>query len=301
MPENPLRQPEERLSFCDAYFHAVGGEPSYERAMYREYVLPTDVDKELTDRPFFWMWAEKTNQKVEPTTLRLAFTEEAKLREDERLRVMHERQMEENPPQTRYEAMFRRSPQTELMDLGCFRIGKILDSARRRGFFASVVPKNSTDTERLIPWLMINGMIRYQADSLQEEWFSVGTCLENLQVVPDFFSRIHKIPMRMHKPPFILRQASHTLDDAVACCKQWITGLIDERDHTWAMESAERLADNLSQLDAYYMSMQTAKTEEEQSAWATEHVRKGKELAEKSTPHIYIQPTQVALVGLPLR
>lgn len=301
MSESPLRQSHERLLFCDAYFEAVGAEQLCARPMYREYRLPTDVDKALTDRPFFWLWAEKTNQQVEPTTLRLAFDAVAKDHEDAILRQQFEREREIHPPQTRYEMMFQRPKQTELINLGCFRLDKILDSVRQRGEFVVAIPKNSSTREQFIPWLMMNGIVQYRADSIQEVWFSLGVCLGNLQIVPDFFQRIEHISMCICDPKQLLQQVKNTPDAAIEVIKHWLEKDISERDHAWASDAKMRLQDDLSQLDAYYESITHGRADDERVNLEAEHQRKRTELINKSTPHIRVEPTQIGLIGLPLR
>lgn len=301
MIQERLRKEDERLQFCDAYFDAVGAKTVAKRSMYREYVLPRDVDKELTDRPFYWLWAEKTNQTVEPTTLRLAFNSSAKRREDERLVAEHDAFMQENPPQNRYEMMFRKPKQSEHITLGCFRLNKIIDSVLSRGSLVSVTPSAVTSIEKLVPWLVVNGLVKYTSDSVQEEWFSQGICLANLQVVEGFFDKIGTIPMRVCNPNDVLRHATHSIEEGMDRVQQSLRQQLTEKDHEWARDAYMRLEDDLSQLDTYYRSVLHEHAEDEQTSLRLEHERKRDELIRKTSPRIELEPLQLGIVGLPVR
>ncbi len=298
--QHPLRTDEERLKFCDVYFDAVGAERTVERPMYREYVLPRDVDKELTDRPFYWLWVERTNQHVEPTTLRLAFSDEAKQREDARLVEEHQQMLAAQQQPTGYDILFRKPKQTERIDLGCFRLEKLFDSVRERGKTVSVCPAQAPEGAVHVPWMMLNGLIQQVTDSVSEEWFSVGICLANLQVEFNFYDKIAHIPMRGCAPSRVLGGAKHTAAEAVQRAKAALEKQIAQKDHHWAEEARERLMDDLAQLDTYYSSMRHEDDPERQAAMEREHQRKREQLIAKSTPRIAIQLSQIGIVGLPL-
>lgn len=299
--EIPLRKDEERLQFCEQYFHAVGADILFTSEMYREYRLPRQIDKELTDRPFFWLWAEKTNQTVEPTTLRLAFSAAAKAREDARLQAEHQRQLEDKPFQNPYERMFARAPQAELINLGCFRLNKISESCIERGRIACVTPMQTEPSTQLVPWLMLNGFIQFAADSVSEEWFSVGVCLNNKQTVFRFYEKLQHINMAPFPVFPMLHHTTYTPEDGLLKAQQALEQLIAKRPHDWAAEAHARLQDDLSQLDAYYQSILADHDADSQQKIVAEHQRKRSDLLKKSSPHIDIQWTQMAFVGLPLR
>ncbi|GEO25806.1 hypothetical protein AAC03nite_15910 [Alicyclobacillus acidoterrestris] len=297
----PLREESERLSFCEAYFDSVGAETIYRADGYREVRLPIDVDKELTDRPFYWLWVEKTNQKVEPTTLRLSFTKAAKAREDARLAKAYQAYLEEHPPQNPYERMFAKPPTTELITLGCFRLNKIVDSARRRGQFACVQPAHATARDQLVPWLVLNLLVQFVTDSVEETWLSVGICLANHQHVFGFYEKVKAIDMTAANPARILENARMSLPEAFAFAKSCVSDHIATLPDDWADEAKRRLTDDLSQLDTYYKSILPDYDEDTQQELLREHQRKRANLIKKSAPRTEVHITQVALVGLPIR
>lgn len=300
MSEYPLRTDVERLEFCDAYFHSVGAQCPVQRDMYREFVLPRDVDKELTDRPFYWLWVEKTHQAVEPTTLRLAFSEEAKRREDARLADEHRQMLQSQKQPTGYDLMYRKPQQTERVDLGCFRLDRIFTSVQNRGRFICACPVSAPGDATHVPWVMLNGVIQQMADSVSEQWFSVGVCLVNLQIENQFMERISRIDMRSCSPTSILRRTSHSALEGARKAQTHIENQVRSGRHKWAEEAQTRLVDDLAQLDTYYESIAMEDDVESQQAIQLEHERKRAALIETSTPRIFINVTQVGLIGLPL-
>jgi hypothetical protein len=299
--KTPLRKEAERLTFCERYFEAVGAVSPMKSEMYREYRLPLDVDKELTDRPFFWLWAEKTNQDIEPTTLRLAFSDEAKAREDRRMAEEHRIMMERTQYANLYERMFSRAPQAELVDLGSFRLNKICDSAMERGKFACVKAARLSESKQMVPWLMLNGMIQYLSDSVQEETFSIAVCLHNRQTLLSFYQHIAHIPMVPCSKLELLRDGSIKPVEGLQTIKQALYQYISKKPLDWADEANERLDDDLSQLDAYYSSILPDYDENAQAGIRAEHRRKRNELIQKGSPRIQLLWTQLAFVGLALR
>lgn len=282
----PLRTPEQRLSFCDRYFTSVGARTLVARPMYREYELPVDVDKELIERPFYWMWVEATRQSVEPTVLRLAFDAEAQAREEARLNA-------EQPPAPFPWSLKRR---VERIDFGSPLFDRILLSAARRGRIASV--REGDAGGELVPWMMVNGVFAYTADLNREEWFSYAICLDNLQVVDRFYERIQHRDLAGVPASDLLRHSCHTVHDAWRKLQRALADHVAAQDDAWAEEAMARLHGDLAQLSAYYESLLDELTDEERVPVLQERDRKQAALIEKSAPRVECRIHQVALVGL---
>jgi len=294
----PMRTAEERIQFCDSYFQAVSAELIYSAPEYREYKLPRDIDKELTDRPFFWMWAEKTNQTVEPTTLRLAFDETAQVRENGRLKRIAEEESAKRV-MTDIERMFFRAPTAEFVNLGSFRLEKIYESVARKGRFACVQPADMLNDTPLLPWLSMNGVISYRCDSIQQSWFSMGICLQTGQVISSFYDVLSKTPMRPAEPKRIMCWAKVTLKESIMQLRNAIQNVAISGPQDWAKEAHVRVQHELRQLNTYYNSILPDLSPDERELVEIEHARKSKELLERSQPVTEISVLQYALVGLP--
>lgn len=296
MTEPVLRSPQERMAFCDRYFACVGAECSYQSDGYREYVLPRDVDKELTDRPYYWLWVEQTDQDVPPTVLRLAFTETALTRENERLReeALRER---EGKNFTEIEQMFFHPPTAELVTLGSFRLERIMSAVESRGRFCSVsLPPGRG--QRTVPWLMNNVVVSYRSDIVEQVWHSIGVCLENGQVIEDFFDSVRHLPLEPTDPRIMLSSARLTLSEAWNRAGVLLQQTVWNRPDTWAKSANERLEKEERQLQTYYHSILPDVPKEEQSVVEAEMQSKLRQVRERIAPKVEIEVRQTALVGL---
>ncbi|WP_051343733.1 YqhG family protein [Alicyclobacillus herbarius] len=298
----PLRTADERMRFCERYLQALGATEQYKSEFYMEYVLPLDVDKELSDRPYFWMWVEQTGQKVEPSVLRLAFTEEAAKRENQRLRD-EAWQRAETRGMSDIERMFFRPPTCELISLGSFRLEKIFDSLEKRGRFACVAPIHvgSGADHRLIPWLMVNVMVSCKSDLTQQSYRSLAVCLENGQMIDRFYAYIKHIPMRVIRSDELLHNVRLSISEAFAKVRDKLHQDILRSDMSWAIRAQENLKQELDQIDLYYDSLLYDVSEEERAILEKERNRKRHELRERSAPRVEITFRQAALIGLPER
>ncbi len=299
MTEMILRTPAERMEFCDSFFKAAGATCVYETDGYREYSLPRDVDKELTDRPYYWLWVEQTGQNVPPTVLRMAFTDEALTRENERLREEALRQRE-GQEFSEIEQMFFRPPTAELLTLGSFRLDRIMSAAESRGRFCAVsLPAGRTG--RIVPWLMQNVVVSYRSDIVEQVWHSIGVCLENGQVVESFFDNVRHLPLQPTAPTDILSLAKLNVSEAWDRVTGLLQRLVSNRPDEWAKSAWERLAKEERQLHTYYMSILPDIPPEEQAAVEAEMKAKICQVRDRVAPKVEIDMKQTALVGLVAR
>ncbi|MCL6547933.1 MAG: YqhG family protein [Alicyclobacillus sp.] len=322
--ELPLRSEPERIRFCDAYFGAVGAPTLYAADAYREYELPRDVDKELTDRPYYWMWVERTQQTVKPTVLRLAFNPAALARENERLRqqALAEQSQQANGPAPQPGWWFR-PPAAELITLGSFRLDKIFQSLDIRGRFACVrladpSPRDRacsgtpgtdggefqatsggrTSPRRWVPWLMVNALISYRCDLVEQLYLSVGCCLTNGQVVESFHRHIRHLDMIPASPQELLGTATLSWSEALALAQKQLERAAQRKPADWAAAASRRLEQELRQLRTYYRSILPDIPERDQPLVTAEQQRKERELVERMQPRIEIAIRQLAVVGL---
>jgi hypothetical protein len=294
----PLRSDEERMRFCDAYFSSVGAPVVYEAPFYREYQLPRDVDKELTDRPYYWMWVEKTQQDVPPTVLRLAFAESALERENERLRQQALREAERQGL-TDLQRRFFRPPAAEWINLGCFRLDKIFQSLDRRGQFACVAPRHLPPDAVRVPWLMLNLLVSFRCDLTQQEFWSLGVCLVNGQVVERFLPALDRLDMvPLDTPAKACLSGTLSLDQAWQRASLHVERRLSERPHAWADAATRRWLGEREQVRTYYRSILPDVPEPERALVAQEQARRERELEARMRPRIDVELRQVALVVL---
>lgn len=312
MSNLPLRTAQEQIAFCDGYFESVGAACIRVDDHYREYELPRDVDKELTDRPYYWLWVEQTGQIVPPTVLRLAFSDEAVARENERLRAEAFARADVQA-MTEVERMFFRPPTAEYVTLGSFRLDKLFASIDQRGRFASIAVSSVDDGQgpdgaielvrqpanpSWVPWLLLNTMVSLRCDSVQQEWLSIGICLENGQIVERFFPAISRLPFHSVPASTLLERATLDVTTAMRQAEQFLQRRVARHPTDWARQALHRLDQEQRQLQTYYQSILPDVQEDERALLEDEQQRKLEQLRERTEPKIELDIKQVALVGL---
>ncbi|GAX90888.1 YqhG family protein [Effusibacillus lacus] len=262
-------------NYCKRYFAATGTPILREEPDYLQVELPIEIDKELTDRPYYWMWIEATGETPKPTVLNLIFDSNVQVDGVDR---------------------------TELVTLGSFRLEKIFASATRRGQFVCQFQTGSTVGIR-VPFLLTSLKISYIADRRKDEIRSYGINLRSNQVVRDLYEQVCTLPMTSQLPVPYTEQLANKEILAASLQTGWqriqdvVMQEIQEGDHAWAAEAMERLAQEIEQLEAYYQSL-ALNEEETPSMLAAERELRFAELKWRCKPRIQIQPLHFGLLYL---
>ncbi len=261
--------------FCRRYFQATGTPILRDESEFLQVELPREIDKELTDRPYFWMWAEATGEEVPPTVLNIAFNAETEVEGIE---------------------------SAELVALGSFRLEKIFESAVKRGRFVRVY-QTDAPTHLRVPFLLTSLKISYIADRRKDEIRSYGVNLKSRQVIPGLYEEILDLPFSEELPaPFKVHALEGpflkaSLQDGWRRIEQTAMEEIQKSDHSWAETAQERLAQEMEQLDTYYQSM-ILENGEEMTVYSAERELRLAELKWRSQPRIQIAPLHFGLLYL---
>ncbi|WP_018132437.1 YqhG family protein [Effusibacillus pohliae] len=261
--------------YCRRYFQATGCPILRDEPGFLQVELPREIDKELMDRPYYWMWVEAIGQDVPPTVLNLVFDSETEIAGVER---------------------------TELVALGSYRLEKIFQSAARRGQFVCQY-QTATPSNRRVPFLLTNVKISYLADRRRDELRSFGVNLRNNQVIPDLYEAVRDLPMSCQLPEHYREQLKQTgllvasLQTGWQRIKNTILEEIRNSDHTWAELAKEQLAQEINQLETYYESL-ILENEEKMDLYSAERELRVAELKWRCQPRIQVQPLHFALLYL---
>lgn len=290
------------MKFVDSYFKAVSAKCLYQDTEYREYELPRDVDKELIERPFYWMWVEASGQEAQTTQLRLAFTQNALERENQRLQEEHTKAMRQTPDDfSTFLTGPSRAPKAELLDYGSFRLDKIFSSVAKRGQFIVCQPSPALQKARqrtLVPWLLCNGVTTMRCDLTKQMWWSIGVCLQNGQIIPAFYERICHLEMVPVSPSRLLSHISLPLDEAMDRAMREQERLIKQLPTDWAESAKQRFNTEYDQLNLYYRSLRTEDIQQNEEL-ELEQSRKIESLAKLYVPTVEVKIVQLGLIGLP--
>lgn len=192
--------------------------------------LSIEADKDLLNRPFYWMYVEKMN--IPPKPIQLCFIFDPK-----------------NHPL---------NIQGEFLHYGAPRFQKMLQSAKKHGKFVRLYedpgwqPAHSP-SKPYTPWLLVNYQISYVCDQKKDRLCSLGINLLNGEIVESFYDRLKKrkwlnrLPPRRYLPAYGI-----SLTEAVGELEFYLEEQLREEDLTWAKEAKERLTMELNQLNTFY-------------------------------------------------
>lgn len=217
--------------FVKRYFEAVKSEIiSDKNDPVFSVKVPVDVDKELTHRPYYWMYIESLGQQPEPSTMHFAF--------DPKI----------DPPEDK---------DCELVTMGSIRFHNILNSARRRGkigrLYQYFPPKSRLSRSILRPYLLINMRVSLIADKTQDHLYSLGINLENGKLFRNFYNNVTMFPLTEVKPhDSLLGTPSISFDEAISLMENDLCNYVTEFDNQWAMQASANMMEEIGQIEAYY-------------------------------------------------
>ncbi|MEW9105399.1 YqhG family protein [Paenibacillus sp.] len=153
----------------------------------------------------------------------------------------------------------------EDVTFGSRRLSSIMQAAHEEGRFISLFadhagnqtavrsPRGTKRSTAYEPWLLMNLNVEFACDLKREEIHSYGISLVSGRIRSDFMEQLlsislsPKLPSNVHVAPWSL-----SIEQAREAVEQQLIKLISTYDHTWAVEAAERLNEELVRLQSYY-------------------------------------------------
>ncbi|WP_202076658.1 YqhG family protein [Caldalkalibacillus salinus] len=217
----------EMYTYIERFFRETGctileQDPTYIRAQ-----LTVDVDKEITNRPYYWMFVEKTGAEPQPQQLTFVLDDE-------------------NVPD---------HVRGELIKFGCWRLHQIFQSAKKNGSFIRLyeVVDQSRRTQGLIPWLFINYRISFISDQKKDIYYPLGFNLFNGEMMTQFDKAIEHYALSPKIPDyhFTLRPI-FSLNSAIQRIEDHINDFLESQDTTWAEEANKRLDEERGLITSFF-------------------------------------------------
>ncbi|TCS96430.1 YqhG family protein [Hazenella coriacea] len=208
---------------------------------YLQTQLSIEVDKDLLNRPFYWMYVEKLNQEPQPAQFCFIFD------------------LENHPPDQRGEYIFFGSP----------RFSQMLQSAQKHGRFVRLYQEApgwelSLHSKPYIPWLLINFKLSYICDQKKDRLNSLGINLYTGEIKDNFypwiqtFSWTSQIPVKRH-----LLSKRLSIPEAVGELEYYLQDQLHQEDLSWAEAAKERLQMEMNQLNSFYPEGEVQNEEKE--------------------------------------
>ncbi len=242
-----------------------------------EVKLSKEVDKDLTNRPYYWTFVERTG--TEPETLTLNFILDS----------------DKAPKEKRGEEI----------SIGSERLKHIFNSAKKRGMAVRLyqqfssrnkfnIPKNFT------PWLGVNYKIEFLCDKKKDKISSLGISMGNGEMKENFMNYLNNISLGPLLPPNIpIISTFITLREAALQLEEKIMLEISKEDFTWANDAYVKLQDEINQLEGYYSNNFVKNKENfDNEMLLVEKEKKIEEVKWQYSPRIKVVPINYGLFYL---
>jgi hypothetical protein len=217
-------------SFTERYLRLTGCRIIESAPSHLVTQLTIEADKDLLNRPFYWMYVEKMGLPPQPSRLCLVFDPES------------------FPEGMRGEHLFYGAP----------RFTQILRSAQKHGRFVRLYQtpgpaRKAGRAKPYIPWIGIRFKVSYICDRKKDRLRDLGINLVSGEIRDDFYQEVKQLEWTPRIPPG-RHQASPclTVTQAVGKLEARLQDEIEREAPSWADEALERLREELDLLDAYY-------------------------------------------------
>lgn len=261
--------------YVQRYLEATQSEIIEKSNHHIKVKLSPMADKELTNRPFYWSFVERSNEK--PETLSFCFIfdpvkyEQQKLAEEEKL--SQEEQLADSILERTFGIVAKplARVQQEHLYFGSPRLEQIFQSTKTNGRFVCMFeePKRNQlhplESKAYTTWLGINFKVEYCCDRKREEQYCLGISLVTGYVKEQFYEQLAQTKLTP-KLPSNVHITKHDLSylKAVQVAENYVERKLKQLDYSWAKEANQRLHEELERIARYYEPLLQQQFEDEQ-------------------------------------
>jgi hypothetical protein len=291
------------------YLEATGSQIIEKHPAYVTVKLSPAADKDLTNRPYYWGFVERTG--TEPETMTFTFIFDPEKHEEMK---KQKASAQPSPPApglgqpaegdsilSRYFGFVPTPPAiqrvpSDVVTYGSRRLEQIFDVARNKGKYVCLYEDPAREQKQAraymqySTWLCVNWKVEFICDMKRDELHSLGINLASGEIVEQFHELLlnkkltPRLPEHVHTP-----RRSYTLAKAVSMLEQLLEKKIKKYDHSWADEARERLTEELERIDSYYESLLKPIEDEEAKQKAEEQYNNRKaEIEWQYTPRVEV-------------
>lgn len=298
-------------NFCERYFSATGCRIIEKAPTHLKVKLSPAADRDLTGRPYYWSFIERTGAEPETMSFMFIFDQEAweKAKEEEKQRQLGAKAAGAAPGQSgdsilgRYFGMSPILPQPgrmleENIVYGSRRFEQIIASACDKGAYVQLfedppaLPVGAAVSIPYSTWLGVNYKVDFICDMKREEIVSLGICMSTGEIVSDFQMRLHHKKLSPRIPTHTTLREKITLERAVQGLEAYVEERLKRADYNWARDALERMAEELDRIDAYYGGMLRAAGIEavQKAEFERQYARRREEIEWQYRPRIEVCP-----------
>lgn len=276
--------------------------------------LSSRADRDLTNRPYYWGFIDRTG--AEPETMSYSF-----IFDPEQYKLLTAQQLETNKDvnESAEDSILGRhfgavcplpvlGPgriQQEELVFGSPRLKQIFSAARQGGRCVYLF-ENPGHMQRLTlisaayePWLGVCFKIEFWCDMKREELHFLGVSLLTGRIDDSFASRLQGITLQPRVPENVhIEPTRITLSEAKAILEGMLSNKLAGYDHSWAEEAKERLNDELALIDSYYSDLLKEEDEEKRTISHEQYEARRGEIRWQYEPRIVVSAVNYGIFHL---
>lgn len=306
--------------FVERFLEATGCAILEKSPAHFKAKLSPAADRELTNRPYYWSFVDRTGAEPETMTL-LLVTDPANYDAMAAGPGGSESSAQAGPSgaaaspkaeQAGMAALSRsfgfvpagigaRTPRDDLY-FGSRRLEQLFAAARRGGRFVCLFQQpderalHPYDSVPCTPWLGVNVKVGFVCDMKREEMHAFGVSLATGAVVEQFFDRLQGMKLTPRLPANVhVTGASLTLKKAADLIGQTLVKKLKACDYGWAAAANGRLKEELAQLAHYYEPLLASADDAERERIAAQYEARREEIRWQLKPRVV---TEVVNAGL---
>jgi hypothetical protein len=198
--------------------------------------LSVEMDKALTNRPFYWQYLEKIGGVPNPWKMTVVTDED----------------------QAPVDLDKRYDRKAEAVHFGSPRLHQVFELTKEQGSHVRMYEKVartslSAHSLPLLPWLNMNMKISYEAEKKRDRLVSIGLCLTNGEMIEDFYDHLKYYPLEADIPDYCFTVSPLIKPlSGVERIRHQIELIVRSEDHGWAEEAELKMAEDLALLHTFY-------------------------------------------------
>ncbi|MHA0857826.1 YqhG family protein [Paenibacillus sp. CMAA1364] len=273
--------------------------------------LSPEADKQLTNRPYYWGFVERTG--VDPETLSYTFVFDP---ENYNIPDVKPVPINNGTGQdsilSRYFDVSPTMPRIgpgrilrEDVPYGSQRLQQIWDVARREGSSVYLFEHPGNMQRRALfsaayePWLAVCFKVEMTCDVKREQLHFMGISMLSGTISQDFRQQLANKTLSPRLPENVhINPAELSIREAAEKLQSNLISSLGELDYQWADQAQERLKDELMIIDSYYEHMMNDTDEEKNNAIQVQYEARRSEMAWQYEPKVKISAITCGLFHL---
>lgn len=264
--------------------------------------LSPEADKELTNRPYYWSFVERTNAEPETMTYKFIFEPAKEKAAAAAPTDMNSSGETEESAGSSILAKYlgftptriaSRIPEN-IMTFGSQRLEQIFQSARNRGRFVRLFedpPQRIRSAQPPIyeSWLCLNYKVEFVCDLKRSEVHSLGFHLSTGEIREGFYEHLLARKLTPRLPAGIaLQRDRYTLTKAASSLETHLIGKIKTYNHSWSEFANEKLQEEIERLQSYYENLLQRTEMNEREAVQLQYRNRMEEMEWQYRPRIHV-------------